>query len=56
LGLHLADIDELPKPRGIDAYLDALRDSEGEEFYLTHIAVADLIADLHEVSREQSRN
>ena len=56
LVLHLADVDELPKPRGIDAYLDALRDSEGEEFYLTHIAVTSLIADSQEVSREQSRN
>jgi predicted RNase H-like HicB family nuclease len=56
LVLHLADVDNLPKPRGIDAYVDALRDSEGEEFYLTHIAVASLIADSQEVSREQSRN
>ena len=52
LVLHLADVDELPKPRGIDAYLDALRDSEGEEFYLTHISVASLIANVQEVSRE----
>ncbi len=52
LVLHLADVDELPKPRGIDAYLDALRDSEGEEFYLTHIAVASL----QEVSRERATN
>jgi hypothetical protein len=28
-------VDELPKARGIDAYVEALRDSEGEEFYLT---------------------
>jgi len=52
LVLHLADVDELPKSRGIDAYLDALRDSEGEEFYLTHIA----IANLQEVSHERSTN
>jgi len=52
LVLHLADMDELPKSRGIDAYLDALRDSEGEEFYLTHIAVANL----QEVSHERSTN
>ena len=25
--LHFADTETLPKPRGIDAYLDALRDS-----------------------------
>lgn len=56
LVLHLADVDELPKPRGIDAYVDALRDSEGEEFYLTHISVASLIVNSQEVSCEQSRN
>jgi predicted RNase H-like HicB family nuclease len=56
LVLHLADVDELPKPRGIDAYVDALRDSEGEEFYLTHISVASLITNSQEVSCEQSRN
>ena len=50
--LHLTDVDELPKPRGIDAYVDALQDSEGEEFYLTHISVASLQV----VSRDQSRN
>jgi len=32
---HLSDVDELPKARGIDAYVEALRDSKGEEFYLT---------------------
>jgi len=42
LVLHLANIKDLPKPRGIDAYLDALRDSEGEEFYLTHVSIANL--------------
>ncbi len=52
LVLHLADVDELPKPRGIDAYVDALRDSEGEEFYLTHISVMSLISNVQEVSRE----
>jgi len=39
LALHLADVEDLPKPRGIDAYLEALNDSEGETFYLTHILV-----------------
>ena len=39
---HLADYDTLPQPRGIDAYLDALRDSEGETFYLTHISIDSL--------------
>ena len=56
LVLHIADVEDLPKPRGIDAYVDALRDSEGEEFYLTHISVASLMANSQEVSREQSRN
>ncbi len=44
---HLQDDDSMPLPRGIDAYLDALRESEGEEFYLTHLSVASL--------REQDR-
>ena len=39
---HLADQASIPQPRGIDAYLDALRDSEGETFYLTHISVDNL--------------
>ena len=37
LALHLAEAETLPNPRGIDSYLEALRDSEGEEFYLTHV-------------------
>ena len=36
LVFHLQDSESIPSPRGIDAYLDALRESEGEEFYLTH--------------------
>lgn len=44
LVLHLADVEDLPQPRGIDAYLEALRDSEGEEFFLTHVAVNQLFA------------
>ncbi|QSX67874.1 MAG: type II toxin-antitoxin system HicB family antitoxin [Dolichospermum sp. DET69] len=39
---HLQDSESVPQPRGIDAYLDALRESEGEEFYLTHIDVIPL--------------
>ncbi|QUS59340.1 type II toxin-antitoxin system HicB family antitoxin [Synechocystis sp. PCC 7339] len=38
LGSHLADIDPLPQPKGIESYLEALQDSAGEEFFLTHIA------------------
>ena len=41
---HLADQDSLPQPRGIDAYLDALQNSEGETFYLTHLSVDHLRA------------
>ena len=36
---HLAETDSLPQPKGIDAYLEALQDSAGEEFFLTHIAL-----------------
>jgi len=39
LVFHLQDSESIPSPRGVDAYLDALRESEGEEFYLTHIGV-----------------
>ena len=39
LVFHLQDSESIPSPRGIDAYLDALRESEGEEFYLTHIGL-----------------
>lgn len=38
LVLHLSDREKLPQPRGIDSYLEALQDSEGEEFYLTFIS------------------
>jgi hypothetical protein len=43
LALHLRglieDGEEIPKPRGIQSYLDAERDSAGEEYFITHIAV-----------------
>jgi predicted RNase H-like HicB family nuclease len=44
LALHLADIEDLPKSRGIDAYLEALSDSEGEIFYLTHVLLESILA------------
>lgn len=44
LALHLADEEELPQPRGIDAYLEALQDSEGEEFYLTLVSLNEFIS------------
>jgi predicted RNase H-like HicB family nuclease len=41
LAFHLRGIsddgEEIPKPRGIQSYLDAERDSEGEEYFITHI-------------------
>lgn len=39
----LEDGEEIPKPRGVDSYLDAERESEGEEYYITHIVVKDLL-------------
>lgn len=43
LSLHLRAIaddgEELPEPGGIAAYLEAVSASEGEEYFLTHIAV-----------------
>jgi predicted RNase H-like HicB family nuclease len=37
------DDEEIPKPRGVQSYLDAETDSEGEEYYITHIAVKDVL-------------
>jgi predicted RNase H-like HicB family nuclease len=39
----LADGEEMPKPRGVQSYLDAEQDSEGEEYFITHIAVKDVL-------------
>ncbi len=47
LALHLANLEDLPKPRGIDAYLEALNDSEGETFYLTHVSVNSVMINHH---------
>lgn len=33
------DGDPLPAPRGVQSYLDAVQDSVGEDYYLTHISV-----------------
>ncbi len=47
LALHLQsmteDDEELPKPRGIASYLDAVSSSEGEEYFLTHIALESVL-------------
>ncbi|MBI3957160.1 MAG: type II toxin-antitoxin system HicB family antitoxin [Chloroflexi bacterium] len=39
----LADGEEIPQPRGIKSYLDAERDSEGEDYLITHIATNDVL-------------
>jgi predicted RNase H-like HicB family nuclease len=47
LALHLRglgeDGDEIPKPRGIQSYVDAERDSAGEEYFITHIGVESVL-------------
>lgn len=49
LALHLhglmEDGDELPKPRGVQSYLDAERNSACEEYFITHIAVGSVFPD-----------
>lgn len=49
LALHLQsmleDNEELPKPRGIASYVDAVSGSEGEEYFLTHIALESVLPD-----------
>ena len=41
LSFHLQaianDNEPIPQPRGIESYVDALENSEGEEFFLTYI-------------------
>ncbi len=43
LAMHLRalieDGEEIPQPRGIQSYLDAEKDSAGEEYFITHIVV-----------------
>jgi predicted RNase H-like HicB family nuclease len=39
----LEDDEEIPQPRGVESYLDAERESEGEDYFITHIAVKDLL-------------
>jgi predicted RNase H-like HicB family nuclease len=31
--------DELPSPRGVDSYIDAVEMSEDEEYFITHLTV-----------------
>lgn len=37
------DGEELPEPGGIAAYLEAVSASEGEEYFLTHIPVDEVL-------------
>ena len=43
LAFHLEtlveDGEQLPSPRGVQSYLDAVQGSQGEEYFLTHIDV-----------------
>jgi predicted RNase H-like HicB family nuclease len=34
----LEDGEEIPKPRGVKSYIDAEKESEGEEYFITHIS------------------
>ncbi len=47
LALHLRamveDGEVIPKPRGVQSYLDALSDSAGEDYFITHIAVESVL-------------
>jgi len=47
LTLHLRgmveDGEALPRPRGVASYLDAVSNSEGEEYFLTHITTKSVL-------------
>jgi len=36
------DGEKLPKPGGLESYLQAKRESEGEEYFITHIDLESL--------------
>ncbi|HRJ43292.1 MAG TPA: type II toxin-antitoxin system HicB family antitoxin [Caldilineaceae bacterium] len=38
----IEDGEEIPRPRGVDSYLDAERDSGGEEYFIAYIAAKDV--------------
>ncbi|MCX6044231.1 MAG: type II toxin-antitoxin system HicB family antitoxin [Chloroflexi bacterium] len=50
LAFHLSamaeDGEALPAPRGIAAYLEAVSNAEGEEYFLTHIAVGAILPEI----------
>ena len=37
------DGEPLPKPRGVQSYLDAEQESVGEDYFITHVAVPDVL-------------
>jgi len=47
LKMHLSamveDGEEIPKPRGVQSYLDAEKDSASEEYFIAHIAVESVL-------------
>jgi predicted RNase H-like HicB family nuclease len=47
LAFHLETITEegepLPYPRGVQSYLDAVEDSAGEDYFLTHISTDNVL-------------
>lgn len=50
LALHLhamaEDGEALPTPQGIASYLEAVSNSEGEEYFLTHIVMKDILPEM----------
>lgn len=46
LAFHLRGLieegEEIPKPRGIESYLEAEKDSEEEEYFIAYIATKDV--------------
>ncbi len=49
LKLHLRalldDGEEIPSPRGVQSYLEAEKDSSGEEYFITHIAIESVLSE-----------
>lgn len=47
LSLHLQSIvedgEKLPKPGGLQSYLEAKEESEGEEYFITHVDVESVL-------------
>lgn len=50
LTMHLRALleegEELPKPKGVQSYLEAEKDSAGEDYFITHIAVENVLPQL----------